>query len=917
MPNILHLLFSPPQFPDRERTRTARWLYVFIWIFIGMLLLLTIPLFSQLNQLEDYARVNFIYLQMLIVALFVGGLYLVRLGRLRIVSLVVLGMAYFATVYSHVFVFGTIHDPSIVGYYVLIPLAGLFFGTRIMMASVALSAGTVILTFFLEMQGLLIPLKGVQATTDDLVYILISMVLNTMLVRALLSDVETSANDARRVAAQLSVANRELEASETLLRQARDELEQRVVLRTAELAQANAQLTEEIAERQQSENRFRSLAENSPDFIYIWDIPSNTWGYYNRPLLLDHPVETLSGLAGLLAYIHPEDQARVRSHWRSFLDTAEDTGQVEYRMLDQHGEWQWVQSRETVLARDDGSKPSQILANLTIITERKEVEQTLRTAKEQAEAATRAKSEFLANMSHEIRTPMNGVVGMTSLLLATGLSAEQHTYVETIRQSSDTLLSIINDILDLSKAEFGKLELDHQPLNVRRCIEETLDLLAPKAVEKQLELCFYVAPEVPRTILSDPIRLRQVLVNLISNAIKFTQEGEICLTVEARKVEQRRSELHFAIKDTGIGIAAEHLNALFQPFSQIDTSNTRKYGGTGLGLAISKRICELMDGKIWAESQEKAGSIFHFTLVAEVLEDAALNRDSQDAVLVGRPILVVDDNESSRMVLEHHLRSWGMEVTSTTWPEESLAWLHTELSWDFLLVDQHMPTMDGIQLAAEARRLRPGMNVILLASIGDSEVRTQADRLGLGLVYKPVKPQNLLNELLGIIGAAPILPDPEPIIPTIDLEMGVRHPLRILLAEDNLVNQKVALRMLKRLGYDADVAVNGVETLAAFERQPYDVILMDVQMPEMDGLEATRRIRAQHVGNHAQPYIIAMTAAAMQLDQEACIEAGMNDFISKPTRVENLAESLERYLRVYRSGSNNRSGKALKSAITS
>ncbi len=915
MQNLLSRLFTPPVFAERDKTRTARWLYLFTWAFIAMMVLLTIPLFSPRYVLDNSMRAAFFYTQISVIVIFSGALVLIRRGYTKFVAWMICLMAYFMTLYIHTAVFGTLRTTIVIGYFVLIPLTGLFFGGRIMMTAGFVSTATVIVTFILEYYGKLG--SAAQANLGDLELALYGIVLNATLVRALLSDMEASASEARRSAAALSVINRELESNQSLLQQARDQLELRVNQRTAELADANAQLKAEIAERQQSENRFRSLAENSPDFIYILDLPTQEWIYYNRSLLLSHPAEAIADLNSFLTYVHPDERAALHDHWQWLMNTGEDAGQIEYRMLDQDGQWQWLQSREAILDRNEAGQPSQVLANLTLITERKQHEQTLRSAKELAEAATRAKSEFLANMSHEIRTPMNGVVGMTSLLLATRLSPDQRVYVETIRQSSDTLLTIINDILDLSKAEFGKLGLDRQPLDVRRCVEETLDLLAPKAAEKHLELCFYVAPLVPQRILGDSTRLRQILVNLLSNAVKFTQEGDVCLTVEARPLDVSRTEIHFAIHDSGIGIAPDHLQALFQPFSQVDTSNTRKYGGTGLGLAISKRLCELMGGEIWAESQELVGSTFHFTIVADVPEETdELAGDTRSLILRGRRVLVIDDNQVSLDMLSRHLQTWDMDVNSTTQPEALRAWLQSEVSGDFLLVDEEMPGLSGLQLAKEALRLHPDLGVLLLATIGDSQSRQQAEALGMRVVYKPVKPQALHNELLGLCGDPQVAIEPHHNESGVDLEMGSRYPLRILLAEDNMVNQKVALRMLKRLGYDADVAATGLETFNAFQKQAYDVILMDVQMPEMDGLEATRRIRAEQAEHGTQPYIIAMTAAAMQLDKDACLEAGMNDFISKPTRVENLVESLERYLRLYGSRRDSSSGRMLKSVTT-
>ncbi|MCC6756051.1 MAG: PAS domain-containing protein, partial [Solirubrobacterales bacterium] len=413
MTNLLEYLLTPPSFPDRDKTRIARWLYLFSWIFIGMMVLLTIPLFVPSYQLEPSIRALYFYLQIFLTLLLSGGLILVKRGHIKVVAFILCLLTYFTTLYLHTFVYGTIRTTMMIGYFVLIPLAGLFFGLRTLLLAGFISAATVAVSYLLEVQGILVSPMGTQANLGDLELALFGIVMNTTLMRALISDMETSTGEAHRAAADLSISNRELEANQILLQQARDQLEQRVIQRTAELAEANAHLTEEIGERQQSENRFRGLAENSPDFIYIWDISSGAWVYTNRSLLLNHPVDAIADLDDFSAYIHPEDRAEVYAYWYRSAHADRSAGQIEYRIKDRAGEWQWIQSRETILIPDEEGRPHQILANLTIITERKQAEQALRTAKELAEAATRAKSEFLANMSHEIRTPMNGVVGMT------------------------------------------------------------------------------------------------------------------------------------------------------------------------------------------------------------------------------------------------------------------------------------------------------------------------------------------------------------------------------------------------------------------------------------------------------------------------------------------------------------------------
>ena len=682
-----------------------------------------------------------------------------------------------------------------------------------------------------------------------------------------------------------------------MLHQARSQLEQRVSQRTEELARANQELGAEIHERQQSELRFRRLAENSPDFIYIWDIPAGSWTYHNRSRFLNHAVENLIGPSPFDQHLHPDEYADVIEHWRQLAHMQSREERHEYRLRNADGSWEWIQSRSTVLARDPESNPVQILVTLTLITDRKQYEEDLRLAKEQAEAATHAKSEFLANMSHEIRTPMNGVVGMTSLLLNTALNSDQRVFVETIRQSSDALLTIINDILDLSKAEFGKLGLEHHPFELRRCVEEALDLLAPRAAEQKLELAYYIDRHVPVTVVGDMTRLRQVLLNLTSNAVKFTHEGEVYVTVDSTELDDSRVKLHFAIHDTGIGIVPEKIQELFQPFRQLDTSNTRKYGGTGLGLSISKRLCQLMGGEIWAESQADTGSIFHFTVTVE-----APSRASDQTLWVPTPqlaqqtALIVEDNATSRDIIRRYVEAWHMVPIVASSGPEALDLLVHNGRVDIAIVNQQMPSMDGLSLAAKLRRLRANLPLVLMAPVRDATSQELASTLGIKtIVYKPLKPAALHDAILKHFETP--APDTGALPPTpAILDMGSLHPLTILLAEDNLVNQKVAARMLQRLGYDVEVAKDGIEAVDAVHQTPYDIVFMDVQMPELDGLEATRRIRLDTSLAH-QPYIIAMTAAAMQMDRDKCLDAGMDDFVSKPVRLEDMQETLARYHR--------------------
>ncbi|MEZ6050710.1 MAG: response regulator [Planctomycetaceae bacterium] len=681
---------------------------------------------------------------------------------------------------------------------------------------------------------------------------------------------------------ELKIANEALEHKNRDLRNRYEALEQESAIRR----HAQQSLLE-------SERRFRTMAETLPAMVAIFQ---GTGHSYVNPACEQMTGYSQAELANLsfLTYVHPDFRELVKERSLARQRGEDVPDRYEIRIVTKQGEDRWLDFAAASIDYD--GRPG-VLGTSIDITQRKKLEESLREAKEAAESASKAKSDFLANMSHEIRTPMNAILGMTELVLETPLNETQSEYLSIVHESGESLLTLLNDILDFSKIEAGKMTLSPSVFALRDSLGDTARSLALRAHRKDLELAYRIDPDVPDFLNGDIGRLRQIIINLVGNAIKFTEQGEVVMEVTSRPLNTEKLQLDVSVRDTGIGIPADKQQIIFGQFEQADTSTTRKYGGTGLGLAISQRLVELMGGEIALDSEVGRGSTFRFTVNLELADAPAEPFPARPAQIQGTKVLVVDDNSTNRLILCEILKNWGMKPTPVNSAADAEELLRSakalEKPFRVVISDVNMPNSDGFDLARSIRSDEQlSDTIIIMLTSGDrSEDLRRCEELQTDAhLFKPVKQSELFDVLVRLLGIISTDDDDGSDSGTAITESI--PSLRILLAEDSIPNQKLAVGVLKKWGHTVDVANTGLKAIEAWATQKYDLILMDIQMPEMDGHEATQEIRNREAGTTAHIPIIAMTAHAMAGDREACLASGMDDYVAKPVRKEDLLNAI-------------------------
>ena len=846
MPHSVRKLFSRPQFTDPDKTRVAQLVWAMTLIFFVGTIFVCI-LFAHLIPEKRWLSLTIF---IIVSCLTAGSLWFLRQKNIRVASHL-FTINFLVGLLFNGYFYGGIRSINGPAFIILLIISGLLLGTSVLRSYIGISIAALTGLYFLEVTGVVESANMGPIQLIDLGVNVAALGIAGLLLHTAISSIDKGYS---------------------LLSNALHTLQSTTVSKTY----------------------VDNIIASMQDMLFVIT-PDTRIEKVNQAVLnlLGYQAEDLLGQP-LQIVLAPEE----RLLWQrpttleSPLFAMRDR---EVRFLAKDGQLIYTAVSTAIMQEDKSDQPG-IVCVANDITQRKQFEIKLKAAKATAEDAAKAKSEFLASMSHEIRTPLNAVIGMTSLLLDTPLSAEQEDYVTTARNSGDGLLTIINDILDFSKIDSGKLELEQQAFILRECIEDAVDLLAAQATEKNLYLNTFIEPDVPTIIKSDVTRLRQILVNLLGNAVKFTSNGEINLWV-GNKQHQGETKLFFMVRDSGIGIPLDRMGRLFEPFRQVDSSTTRKFGGTGLGLAISKHLVNLMGGEIWAESELGQGSTFYFTIQAPppspIKETAVSSSEITAPKFAGKHALICHKNQTSRIILSRQVSQWGLMVTCASSAQELHHTLATHAAFDLIVLDYDM--LDDAQPAPvqTIKALAPASALLFMTPLGKQ--CTIADHFPKAKCFhRPYHAEQLYLQLYDIFVNGKengrIQPAPPP-KSAFDNTLGTEHPLRILLAEDNLINQKVALRMLERLGYSADTAANGLEAVQALSRQPYDLILMDIQMPELDGIQATQRIRREWLPN-LQPRIVAMTANALVGDRETYLASGMDDYVSKPVKVEELTRVL-------------------------